>query len=85
MHFTIKKKDPCLVLAMEEAGEFIQACSKIIRHGVTEKHKAQLIEETGDMMAVIYLLESHGIVSEEEVIARAKRKIAKLESYEEKS
>ena len=85
MYFTINNPDPCLVLSMEESGEFIRAASKVIRHGLTDKYKAQLIEEAGDVVACLYLLESHDMFTVDEVLNRAKEKLAKLESYEENS
>ena len=83
MYFTINNPEPCLILAMEESGEFIRAASKVIRHGLTDKYKAQLIEEAGDVLACLYLLESHEMFTLEEVTERAKQKIEKLQSYEE--
>jgi len=83
MYFTINNPEPCLVLAMEESGEFIRAASKVIRHGLTDKYKAQLIEEAGDVLACLYLLESHEMFTLDEVTARAQQKIDKLQSYEE--
>ena len=62
MYFTIHSPEPCLILSMEESGEFIRAASKVIRHGLTDKYKAQLIEEAGDVVACLYLLESHDII-----------------------
>ena len=49
MYFSTKNVDPCLILAMEEAGEFERACSKVNRHGFDEKRKANLKEEGGDV------------------------------------
>jgi NTP pyrophosphatase (non-canonical NTP hydrolase) len=83
MYFTINNPEPCLVLAMEESGEFIRAASKVIRHGLTDKYKAQLIEEAGDVLACLYLLESHDMFTLDEVTERAQQKINKLQSYEE--
>ena len=85
MYFTIHNPDPCLVLSMEESGEFIRAASKVLRHGLTDKYKAQLIEEAGDVVACLYILESHDMFTVEEVLDRAKEKLAKLKSYEENS
>tara|TARA_R110002073_G_scaffold201344_1_gene360504 strand:- start:64 stop:276 length:213 start_codon:yes stop_codon:yes gene_type:complete len=70
---------------MEESGEFIRAASKVIRHGLTDKYKAQLIEEAGDVVACLYLLESHDMFTVDEVLDRAKQKLDKLKSYEENS
>jgi len=70
---------------MEESGEFIRAASKVIRHGLTDKYKAQLIEEAGDVVACLYLLESHDMFTVDEVLERAQQKLDKLQSYEENS
>lgn len=83
MYFTIHAPEPCLLLAMEECGELTRACSKVIRHGLDDKRKKQLIEEAGDVVACLYLLESHNMFTVEEVLDRAKQKLDKLESYEE--
>ena len=85
MYFTINNPEPCLILSMEESGEFIRAASKVIRHGLTDKYKAQLIEEAGDVVACLYLLESHDMFTVDEVLDRAKQKLDKLQSYEENS
>ena len=47
---------------MEECGELIQACAKVLKHGDAEKHN--LSEECGDVMAQIVLLVESGIVDE---------------------
>ena len=83
MYFTIHAPEACLLLAMEECGELTRACSKVIRHGLDDKRKKQLIEEAGDVVACLYLLESHNMFTVEEVLDRAKQKLDKLESYEE--
>ena len=85
MYFTINNPEPCLILSMEESGEFIRAASKVIRHGLTDKYKAQLIEEAGDVVVCLYLLESHDMFTVDEVLERAKEKLDKLQSYEENS
>jgi len=85
MYFTIHSPEPCLILSMEESGEFIRAASKVIRHGLTDKYKAQLIEEAGDVVACLYLLESHDMFTVDEVLERAQQKLDKLQSYEENS
>ena len=85
MYFTTKNVDPCLILAMEEAGEFVRACSKVIRHGLDEKRKAHLIEEAGDVLATMYLLEAHGLFEHDGVIKRAKEKLIVLQKREEEN
>ena len=43
-----------LILTMEECGELIRACSKIIRHGTDDsKYIDNLIEEMGDVYAML--------------------------------
>ena len=44
------------VITMEECGELIQECSKILRHGMNEKTHSKLIDEIGDVCAMIQLL-----------------------------
>lgn len=47
-----------LVITMEECGELTRACSKILRHGTDDpKHLNNLIEEMGDVLAMIRILE----------------------------
>ena len=51
-----------LIVAMEEAGEFIQACSKVYRHNGGEKEIRCLSEEVGDVQALINLLQQTGVI-----------------------
>ena len=42
-----------LVICMEECGELVQACSKLIRHGTSDKkYVDNLISEMGDVIAM---------------------------------
>ena len=72
-----------LIVAMEEAGEFIQACSKIYRHNGGEEEIRCLSEEVGDVQALINLLQETGVIdlntANEKRITREKklRKYAK--------
>ncbi len=76
-------KTHLLIVAMEEAGEFIQACSKIYRHNGGETEIQCLSEEVGDVQALINLLQESGVidlnVANEKRIQREKklRKYAK--------
>jgi NTP pyrophosphatase (non-canonical NTP hydrolase) len=83
MYFTIHAPEPCLLLAMEECGELTRACSKVIRHGLDDKRKEQLIEEAGDVVATLYLLETHNMFTVDEVLERAREKLALLHQREE--
>ena len=51
-----------LIIAMEEAGEFIQACSKVYRHNGGEHEIKCLSEEVGDVQALINLLTEEGLI-----------------------
>ena len=51
-----------LIVAMEEAGEFIQACSKVYRHNGGKTEIKCLSEEVGDVQAMINLLQAEGII-----------------------
>tara|TARA_B100000287_G_C20230747_1_gene621988 strand:+ start:271 stop:507 length:237 start_codon:yes stop_codon:yes gene_type:complete len=51
-----------LIVAMEEAGEFIQACSKVYRHNGGEHEIKCLSEEVGDVQALINLLTEEGLI-----------------------
>lgn len=46
-----------LVITMEECGELIRACSKVMRHGVEDpKYLNNLVDEMGDVKAMISVL-----------------------------
>ena len=51
-----------LIIAMEEAGEFIQACSKVYRHNGGDNEVKCLSEEVGDVQALINLLTEKGVI-----------------------
>lgn len=51
------KKLNKLVITMEECGELIRACSKVMRHGIEDpKYLSNLIDEMGDVRAMISVL-----------------------------
>lgn len=61
-----------LIVAMEEAGEFIRGCSKVFRHGANKEDLINLSEEAGDVQALIQLLENQGLIDRD--IRQKKRK-----------
>ena len=66
-----------LTITMEECGELIQACSKAIRcddYHMNEK----LIEEVGDVMCMIELIKSNGLVTQREIDNQVQTKRMKL-------
>ena len=68
-----------LIIAMEECGEFIQRCSKVIRHGAGEKQLTDLNEEAGDVFAMLTLLEKQGLLNREKLLQQTKVKYTKLQ------
>jgi len=71
---------------MEECGELIQECSKIIRKHETiadvgQKHRQTLLEEAGDVYAMIQLMIKHGFFEYYDLELRAKEKHKKLEKW----
>ena len=66
-----------LVITMEECGELIQACSKMLRFG-EEQDYTQLQEEIGDVMCMIEILRDGGLVNDKQIADRIKVKKEKL-------
>jgi len=73
----MKKKEEMLVITMEECGELIQACSKMIRFDEPCDTK-QLQEEIGDVMCMIEILKDGGLVTDEQIQKRMALKKVKL-------
>jgi len=73
--------DELLVITSEEAGELVQACTKILRHGADSSKINQLLEEVGDMQCMISLLVAHGIITQKDVVERSEVKYKKLKKY----
>ena len=73
-----------LVVTMEECGELVQACSKILRrqelYGDT-KYSSNLKEEIGDVYCMIKLMQEWDVVSWDELEERDKVKRAKLSKW----
>ena len=51
-----------LIVAMEEASEFAQACSKVYRHNGGKHELKCLSQEVGDLQAMINLLREEGYI-----------------------
>ena len=71
---------------MEECGELTQVCSKTIRKfntpdEVSDKQKHKLIEEAGDVYAMIQLMIHHKLITYYDLEVRAKRKHEKLKTW----
>lgn len=76
----MNKRQEMLVITMEECGELIQACSKLIRF---EKDScpddiSNLQDEIGDVMCMIDIMKHSGLVDDKQIEERIKVKKDKL-------
>ena len=76
-----KKIEEALVCTMEECGEVIQACSKMIRTDGAEKYATNLQEEVGDVLCMIEILHTAGLLDEDKLLERMKKKKRKLKKW----
>jgi len=72
------KKEEALVILMEECGELIQACSKMIRSGYKTKYERNLQDEVGDVLTLIEVLKINGMVTDKQIEDRMNVKKSKL-------
>jgi len=73
---TLNKK---LVITMEECGELVRACSKILRHGTkTEKYTQNLIEEIADVEAMLYIITKEFNFKSEDLEVLIEKRIDKM-------
>lgn len=72
------KINEALVIMTEECGELIQSSSKVLRFGLTEESRDKLVEECGDVLAMIGILAELGVVSHEEINKQVDIKREKL-------
>lgn len=75
-----------LDIAQEEAAEVIVAISKVSRFGLETVHKgrnnrAHLEEEAGDLLCMLRLMNSHGLVDWANVELAATAKLEKLKQW----
>ena len=74
----MKKQEEMLVITMEECGELIQACSKMIRTKGKTKYLRNLQDEIGDVMTMIEIMKHSGLVTDEQIADRMEEKKEKL-------
>ena len=65
-----------MTITMEECGELIQACSKAIR--CNDYNNDTLKEEVGDVMCMIELIKSNGLIKQREIDNQVNVKRVKL-------
>lgn len=81
------KQQEILDILQEECAELIVAISKVKRFGIDNSYKeggtqrAHLTQEAGDVLRMLQLLTSHGIVSADEVENASARKAEKLKIW----
>ena len=78
MKLLLNRKEECLVILMEECGEVIQECSKILRFG---NDTSKLQKELGDLLCMIELTANHLKISEETMEESYEEKREKLKKY----
>ena len=76
----MEKLQELLTITMEECGELIQACSKAIRCDDYHDNE-KLIEEIGDVMCMVELLQQYDLVSYQEIDERVIEKRNKLRKW----
>lgn len=82
-----EKQKEILVITQEECAEVIQEISKIFRFGINDQHKDGMLHkeklemEVGDLLCMINLLTSHGIVRPDAVNAAVDNKANKLKKW----
>ena len=77
-----------LDILQEECAEVIQSVSKCRRFGLNNQYlngagtqRENLAKEIGDVVAMIELLEQHGVVTAEEITAAKQNKFNKLRKW----
>jgi NTP pyrophosphatase (non-canonical NTP hydrolase) len=71
-----------MVITAEECGELIQVLSKILRRGeIDDEYREKLVEEVGDVYAMIDIMHEYDLVSWEELEDRAEYKKEKLKKW----
>ena len=78
------KREEALVILMEECGELVQSCSKILRRQelyADTKYVQNLKDEIGDVYTMIKLMVEHDVVSWDELEKRNDHKREKLKKW----
>lgn len=65
---------------MEESGELIRACSKVLRHGIEDpKYLNNLVEEMGDVKAMITVLAEAYHLDRGKIEDAVQKRLAKMQ------
>jgi len=76
-----QKEEECLVITSEECAELIKECMKILRFGMNDKHRENLISEMGDVQCMLDLLGDYLNISSDDVLEASIAKREKLKEY----
>ena len=71
----------CLVVTSEECAELTKVCMKILRFGIDDEKKSDLISEMGDVQCMIDLLGDHLYISKEQILEASAAKREKLKKW----
>lgn len=81
------KQREILVITQEECAEVIQEISKIFRFGIDQQHKdgklhqEKLEQEVGDLLCMINLMTTHGLIRPDQVTESVNKKAIKLKQW----
>ena len=73
------RQEECLVILMEECGELIQECCKMLRRN--DYKSVDFVNEVGDTIAMLQLARLYGLYDETEATKRADAKLDKLRKW----
>tara|TARA_B110000495_G_scaffold203689_1_gene228819 strand:- start:4679 stop:4936 length:258 start_codon:yes stop_codon:yes gene_type:complete len=71
----------CLVVLSEECAELTKECMKVLRFGLDETKKENLINEMGDVHCMIKLMCKHFNLDIEEIFEASDNKYNKLKAW----
>lgn len=79
----MNRRQELLTITMEECGELVQACSKLIRfeHDRCPDDISNLQDEIGDLMCMVELIKEEGLVTDEQIKERIVLKKQKLTKW----
>jgi len=73
------KQEECLVILMEECGELIQECCKMMRKN--NYSSVDFAKETGDVIAMLQIAQDLGLFTEQQALDYTAAKKAKLTKW----
>jgi len=71
----------CLVVTSEECAELTKECMKILRFGMNDDYRQNLINEMGDVQCMLDLLGDYFDISSDEMLKASMAKKEKLKKY----